>query len=614
MAEECGAMRSMTENSLFARSYAHLKERIIASIESAAALEHASESPLAELREKLKSNTFNLVVVGQFKRGKTCLINALLGQDILPVAVVPLTSIVTVLTYGDTLKIRVFFNDGSVSDVEFDRLADYVTETGNPKNFRDVKEVVIDYPSPYLKDGVRLIDTPGVGSVYQHNTDVAYRYLPKSDAALFLLSVEQPVSKAEMEFLEDVRQYSHKIFFLLNKIDYLTEDEIESSIAFTRQTIEGIMGCEAKVFPVSAKRALTGQLEGSGEIFANSGLPLFSDALNCFLLNEKGKIFLLSVTGSLERFVSQARLEAELEQKSLTTPLEELKEKIEAFQTKKEEILREREDFDIFFNREVDGLIKSSLEKDIHDLKSWLAPQMEERLDAFYQEQKDLSLKELSALLEEYVEKEVQQAFSSWREREEEKISSAFEGVCERHFQKAQEFVNELLSFSSQLFSIPFEPAGTEMIWMAESGFQFKLKTDAVGLEMLASSLAEVVPGLVSSRFSKIKEYLIQKANKLIYSKRKAHMLQLIEMHAGRIRYDFVDRINKSRRSFRARMHRKIDATVGGIEAAIEKGMNWRVEGQKEVESRREDLVRTLRGLEDLRLELLSIREAIDKE
>ena len=65
-----------------------------------------------------------------------------------------------------------------------------------------MQEVLITYPSPYLKDGVRLIDTPGVGSVYEHNTDVAYQYLPKSDAALFLLSVDQPVSKAELNFLK----------------------------------------------------------------------------------------------------------------------------------------------------------------------------------------------------------------------------------------------------------------------------------------------------------------------------------------------------------------------------------------------------------------------------
>ncbi len=91
-----------------------------------------------EMKEKLEANTFNLVVVGQFKRGKTCLINALLGADILPVSVVPLTSIVTVLVYGETPGAKVFFKNGKTVDIPVESLSDYVTETGNPKNEKEV--------------------------------------------------------------------------------------------------------------------------------------------------------------------------------------------------------------------------------------------------------------------------------------------------------------------------------------------------------------------------------------------------------------------------------------------------------------------------------------------
>ncbi len=200
--------------------------------------------------------------MGQFKRGKTSLINALLGADILPVAVVPLTSIVTIITYGEALRIRVYFNDGRIQEIKPESLSEYVTERGNPKNIKDVKEVVITYPSPYLKDGVRLIDTPGVGSIYQHNTDVAYQYLPKSDAAIFLLSVDQPMSKAELDFLSDVREYSNKIFFLLNKADYLNEKDLQESMDFSKSVLKEAMGTEVRIFPVSARLALEGKISG----------------------------------------------------------------------------------------------------------------------------------------------------------------------------------------------------------------------------------------------------------------------------------------------------------------------------------------------------------------
>ena len=212
--------------------YAQLKKELVTCIDSILTIENISGGLCEELKDKIENNEFNLVVLGQFKRGKTSLINALLGAEILPTAIIPLTSIATILKYGETVNIKVYFNDGRVMDIEPATLPQYVTEKGNPKNEKEVQEVIIAYPSTYLKDGVRLIDTPGVGSVYEHNTDVAYQYLPKSDAALFLLSVDQPVSKAELDFLKDVKEYSHRIFFLQNKADYVGPEDLNESILF----------------------------------------------------------------------------------------------------------------------------------------------------------------------------------------------------------------------------------------------------------------------------------------------------------------------------------------------------------------------------------------------
>ncbi len=113
-------------------AYSRLKEQVLGCIEEMLGIEAVRGCPCEELRDKLVQNTFNLVVVGQFKRGKTSLINALLGEEILPVAVVPLTSIVTIMTYGEALRIKVYFNDGRVIEIKPESLAEYVTEKGNP--------------------------------------------------------------------------------------------------------------------------------------------------------------------------------------------------------------------------------------------------------------------------------------------------------------------------------------------------------------------------------------------------------------------------------------------------------------------------------------------------
>ncbi|MBP8645826.1 MAG: dynamin family protein [Syntrophobacteraceae bacterium] len=590
------------------QEYVRLREEILGVVDATMRLESTSRASLGELREKIASDTFNLVVVGQFKRGKTCLINALLGTELLPVSVVPLTSIVTILAYGSSLEVRVFFRDGRSAAVEPEKIADYVTEQGNPKNIRNVREVVLTYPSEYLKDGVRLVDTPGVGSVYEHNTDVAYRYLPKSDAALFLLSVDQPVSRAEVDFLQDVRQHSGKIFFLLNKIDYLTERDLRDCLDFSEKSLRDVMGREVRIFPVSARLALDGKAAGDPDSLARSRLMEFTRTLDQFLMNEKGKVLLLSAADSLLRVLSQARLEVEVEVKSLTTPLEDLEEKVRSFEKKKEEILLESRAFDILLDGEVNRLVRT-LDEELAAFKSRRVPELVSRFEEIYASNEDTPLQELDLLLENRVLEEVQGIFLPWQATIEEMISGGFEVICRRFLEKMDQVVDRLLAFSSQLFSVPYEPVLSECLWKTESRFHFKLRDEPVGLDILADALTLRVPGMVSRRFAKIKDYLFRKAHERIYRKRKQQLLEAVEIQAGRIRYDFLERIEKSKESFRLEMRRKIEATIHGIGTAVEKGITLRERGEREVEERRSMLVREMEELGLLEHKAAAVRE-----
>jgi len=269
-------------------------------------------------QEKLNQNVFNLVVLGQFKRGKTTFINSLLEAELLPTAVVPLTSIVTVISYGEKVEITVIFKDDSTLVIPPEELPEYITEAKNPNNTKNVKEVKILYPSPYLKDGVRLIDTPGVGSIYQNNTDETYNYIPKVDAAIFLLSVDPPISQAEVEFLEDIKKYAAKIFFILNKIDYLSPEDREESLEFSRQVLDTKVGLSnIKIFPLSAKFALEGKLAGNNEKLKASYLPSFEAVLSDFLLREKGKTVLLTAINKAVLQGKQLMVLIGLEKKAL---------------------------------------------------------------------------------------------------------------------------------------------------------------------------------------------------------------------------------------------------------------------------------------------------------
>lgn len=577
--------------------YSHLKNELLRCIDEMLTIEAIRECPCEELREKIEKNTFNLVVVGQFKRGKTSLINALLGADLLPVAVVPLTSIVTIMTYGDALRIKVYFNDGSVTEIKPESLPEYITEKGNPKNIKDVSEVIITYPSPYLKDGVRLIDTPGVGSIYQHNTDVAYQYLPKSDAAMFLLSVDQPMSKAELDFLRDVKEYSNKIFFLLNKVDYLNEKDLQESIDFSKGVLKEAMGTEVKIFPVSARQALEGKIAGSAEMIQKSRLPEFSEALNRFLMEEKGKVLLISVINNLLRILSQSRFELELELKSLSEPLDELKMKVGVFEAKKQEVMLQKQDFDILLEGETKSLLKNILDEDLEKFKKEIVSQIMANLENYYKENRGLSLKELHKALEQQVITDVKQSFNGWRMLEDERLAKAFESICKRFILKINDTVDALLKFSSELFQIPFDAIKAEALWTVRSGFYYKFKDEPVGLEMLASSLTLALPKFIGER--------------IIMKKMKEYLLQVIDVQSGRVRYDFAERMDKSRLEFRWEMLQKIEATIEGISTAIEKGMNQRSRGEKEVEERKQVLSGMMQKLNKINERLTEIKSNI---
>lgn len=160
------------------------------------------------LGERLAEQRFHLAVLGQFKRGKSTLLNALLGEEVLPTGVVPLTAIPTFLRPGPSRRLVVHYSNGepveerTLADAATLRatLADFVTEKENPRNERGVSFVEVFHFAPLLAAGVVLIDTPGIGSTHQHNTEMTLNFLEQCDAALVLLSADPPITEVEVEF------------------------------------------------------------------------------------------------------------------------------------------------------------------------------------------------------------------------------------------------------------------------------------------------------------------------------------------------------------------------------------------------------------------------------
>ncbi len=209
-----------------------------------------------ELIDKIENQKITISVIGQFKRGKSMLVNSILGDRILPIGIVPVTAVVTTIEYGEKAA-TVRFDNGIIREIPFQDMSAYIDEQSNNDNRLCVRQVAVYSPSDFLKDGLTLVDTPGVGSVHQKNTDEAYAFVKESDAVIFMLSVDSPINQIEVDFLKNASEFASKFYFVVNKIDQIDAEDLEAYVSYCTGLIKKLMNTdEIQLFTVSAK---TGQ-------------------------------------------------------------------------------------------------------------------------------------------------------------------------------------------------------------------------------------------------------------------------------------------------------------------------------------------------------------------
>ncbi len=204
---------------------------------------------------------FYVVCLGQFKRGKSSLIDALVGEPVLPVGMLPVTSVPTVVRFGTERRARVQLAAGRWIEIAPADLARYVAEEHSPENAKHVTGVEVFLPSPVLEDGLCLVDTPGVGSVFAANTEAARAFIPHVDAALVVLGVEPPLTADELTLVADVGAHVKDFIVVLNKADRSTAPDRALARQFAERELASRIGAAAgEILEVSARE----RLEGTG--------------------------------------------------------------------------------------------------------------------------------------------------------------------------------------------------------------------------------------------------------------------------------------------------------------------------------------------------------------
>lgn len=207
------------------------------------------------LAEKMEKQEMTVSVIGQFKRGKSTLVNGILGDEVMPVGIVPVTAVVTTVKYDEQKAAKVHFENGAVISCGFEDISGYINEQENEDNHLGVSRVELTVPAHFLKSGITLVDTPGVGSVHQKNSDAAYAFVKESDAVIFLLSVDSPINQIEIDFLKKTRQFASKFYFAVNKADIVDEEDLQAYLSYCRRLIAKLMEVdEIQLFAVSARK------------------------------------------------------------------------------------------------------------------------------------------------------------------------------------------------------------------------------------------------------------------------------------------------------------------------------------------------------------------------
>lgn len=528
---------------------------------------------VAEVRRSLREERFNVAVLGGFKRGKSTLINAMIGSSMLPMGIVPLTSVITKLRFGEETAAEVLFKDGRKSTVSVASIDQFVTEKLNPGNLKGVVEVDLRVSSELLKQGVFIIDTPGVGSTYSRNTAVAYEFLSEVDAALFVLGVDPPMSQAELDFLEDVRNRASHVFVILNKMDTVRETDGKEVLEFSRAVLKDSLGWDdPRIFALSAKLALEAKMKGDPDMLQRSGYPRFEAELQRFLTEGKADAMLASARARLARVTSDMRTAVGIEYQIAERPVAEMDEKMGLLRREIQDAKRKLDDFDALVDSRVSRMIQrfeEGLERAKASAVPTLVKGLEEHLGRI---PTSMARGEFLKSLQNHITEAIERTYTPFVRSAGEEISGGLKSAVEDIMAGVDEYSRSLENRVAALFGVSVNIVD-ELPFAADSTtFYF----DKITILKCDSIVPPELPMLLPKRLSR----------KVLAKKAREILLAEVDKHAGRIRYDFDYRLSESARRVKAEVKKRMLSSIESMESAYMAGLRLRNEASQSRDAR----------------------------
>jgi GTP-binding protein EngB required for normal cell division len=494
--------------------------------------------------QRVSEGLFYVACVGQFKRGKSTLLNALIGRSILPAGVIPVTTIPTVIRFGESLGAQVRFRNAEWTSIPVNSIEEYVSEEKNSENAKGVEGLEVCLPSPLLDSGMCLVDTPGLGSVHSGNTEATRAFIPHIDAAIVVIGADPPLSGEELQLVEMVAREIQDLVFVLNKADRSSESERSVAIAFARRVIESrLKRTIPAVFEISALE----QIEGRGE---GRDWAKFLRTLEHLVRDSERSLVRQAAERGLRRTTSQLLVVIEEERAALERPVEESERRIAELRKISERAAQSLHELGYLFAAEQQRLSKSFEDR----RNAFLEHTGVAAKEAFEKALKGLPRKNGAAFRRDAMHKAQEIArvhITPWLETEERNAEEGYARIAQRFIDLANGFLERIREAGVSGPGVLPETLESEHAFRTRSRFYFH------ELEALAAP---------ASPFRFVKDLLlgIFGAYGPIVGDAQEFLDHLLETNSTRVQNDVDDRVLESRRRLEGEIRRAI-ADVGGV-------------------------------------------------
>ena len=503
----------------------------------------------------LARGRITLVVLGEFNHGKSTVVNALLGADVLPVGITPTTAVITHLVYNDTPTVTVKPPQGGGESytIPYEGMEQAVKDSG--AEGEEPEFVEIGYPNEVLGHSLVLVDTPGVNDISRQKVEITYGYLPRADVILYVLDATQVLKKSEVTFIRDrlLRANRDRIIFVLNKIDALSEEDIAEVEQYARERLESLIG-PVELFAFSGRKALEQQRRG-GDLPAE--FINFRQYLMGFLQEQRAYIILdsalaggMRVSGLLEQNLAIKRQGYRLEK-------DELELRITAVRSKLKESRRLIAENTALIDERINGIAATAR----HNLRIF-TEQFVEQLPGQVERAEARDVKR-------YLPNWIQDTFKAWLEEEGQAIARSLEELAEEIIEITNESLKEAVETYREAFGLSGE-LDMEVDTVAYDVSVFALGAFGVGVFFFANML---IGSLLTLATPLLAFFLKEKVDAQIKERAKEEGLKAVETASEkleeellRVIHDYGARLKDFVETAGDRLYRQIEEALEQVQ------------------------------------------------